>query len=107
MKFILAFIVLLYGNAAWASEQSGKVTYVAQTGSRFLFGLTGSRGTRPGCDCCGRWEIVVNSVESQSKVATIMTAFSTQKPTSISGTGACAGGANDTEEVNYLQVNNQ
>ncbi|MCH7862858.1 hypothetical protein ACQKOH_18350 [Sphingomonas sp. NPDC092331] len=93
-------------SGASASDQSaGLVTSVQQTGSRFFFYTTGARTARPGCDCCGRWEIDPSTNAGQSQVAIVLTAYATQRPVAVAGTGSCVGGANDTEGVNLLIAN--
>lgn len=102
----LSAILLVGLSGASASDQSaGLVTSVQQTGSRFFFYTTGARTARPGCDCCGRWEIDPSTNAGQSQIAIVLTAYATQRPVAVAGTGSCVGGANDTEGVNLLLAN--
>lgn len=102
----LSTMLVLGLSGASASDQSaGLVTSVQQTGSRFFFYTTGARTARPGCDCCGRWEIDPSTNAGQSQVAIVLTAYATQRPVAVAGTGSCVGGANDTEGVNLLIAN--
>jgi hypothetical protein len=92
-------------SPALASDQTGNITSIAMTAGRVFFWMSGARtGTKPSCDCCSRWEIVVNDANSQAKMAIILTAYAQGKAISVAGTGACVGGANDTEGVNYFQT---
>jgi len=90
---------------AQASTQAASyVTRVQITGSRYLFFLDGSRTSRPACDCCNRWEVDGSTAAGQSMIATILTALSLHRLTTISGTGSCVPGSNDTEGVALLDM---
>ena len=83
-------------QAAMASDQTGQIVEIQQTGNRFFVFLSGER-TRPTCDCCNRWEVTIGSEGSDAMVAALLTAFTTGKIVEIHGTGACVGSSNDTE----------
>lgn len=104
LLLVAGTIVTLSPQGAMASDQSGQVTAIQQIQNRFFFYLDGARTGRPSCDCCGRWEILVGTPESQSMVAAIMTAFAARKTVQIYGTGSCVSPANDTEGVNLSSV---
>lgn len=89
---------------AHASEQAGTVTKVAFAGGRFLFWVGGARtGTRPACDCCGRWEMAISDASSQARMSVILTAYAQGKAIFVQGYSApvYVAGSNDTESV-YL-----
>jgi hypothetical protein len=91
---------------AYASGQAGTITSVAFTGGRLLFFMSGTRtGTRPGCDCCSRWEITVGDAYGQALLSIVMTAYAGGRSVSLSGSSSCVSGANDTEGVAYIQSN--
>lgn len=91
---------LLLATEAQASNQGpGYITNVEQAQSRFFFYMSGTRGTRPTCDCCGRWEIDASTAAGQSQIAILLTVYALHHTIQISGTGSCVVGANDTEGV--------
>jgi len=84
---------------------SGTITSVVYTSGRVLFFTSGTRTAQPTCACCNRWEIDFTTAQAQSFVALLLTAYASGRNVTISGTGTCVGGANDTEGVAYIQSN--
>jgi len=95
---------VLAPSAAFASTQTGIITGVNYLGGRVLFTVGGSRADRPTCDCCNRWEILVNDPGGQALLAILLEAYRGGRTVAIGGTGACQAEANDTEGVNSLQT---
>lgn len=97
-------VLFVGSDTARASNQTGVVTKVAFAGPRFLFWVGGTRGSRPSCDCCNRWEIAVSDPNSQARMSLILTAYAQGKAIYVDGSGACVAGAGDTEGVGYFEV---
>lgn len=95
--------IFLTAAPAHASEQTGTITKVVMNSGRVLFWMSGTRTTRPSCDCCSRWEITVGDANSQALMSLVMTAYAGGKTVYIDGTGTCVGGPNDTEGVWWFQ----
>lgn len=90
-------------DSAMATSQTGQITQIMQTGSRYFIYLTGDRD-HLSCDCCNRWEITIGSRESDAMIAAMLTAFTTGKTVMIQGTGTCVAGSADTEGVALYTV---
>lgn len=102
----VAALAVLAASAtpSYASSQNGTITSVAFTSGRILFWMSGTRTTKPACDCCGRWEVSVADANGQALMSIIMTAYAEGKAVNLTGTGSCVTGANDTEGVSYIQT---
>jgi len=108
MKLALSGLVVMASafapSVAFASTQSGVIGGINYLGGRVLFTVSGSRADRPTCDCCNRWEILVNDPAGQALLAILLEAYRGGRTVTISGTGSCQAEANDTEGVNSLQT---
>lgn len=101
-KFMKRIILVLFalsqaGTASASSTGTGYLTqYVIQNGIGF-FWHNGTRSTPPACDGGVRFSINVTTP------AGLLTAFSSHKPITIMGTGACTDWV-DTEAMQYFSV---
>lgn len=103
-RLILALFALSQaGMASASSTGTGYLTqYVIQNGIAF-FWHNGTRSTPPACDGGVRFSINVTTPAGQAALAGLLTAFSSHKPITIMGTGACSDWV-DTEAMQYFSV---
>jgi hypothetical protein len=92
---------------AFASDgSSGYITEILPTnGTAAFFIHGGTRTTPPACAAGSgpRWVIDLSTPGGQAIMATILTAFSTNRPVHVVGTGTCALSPTD-ETVGYLVI---
>ncbi len=93
IRFFLSAIVMVgLTTPAMAGNQSGTVTAVSidNNGGPYIFMLSGTHGSQPGCASDAYWAITnISTDNAKSMIATILTAYASGKPVYVEGAGTC------------------
>jgi predicted lipoprotein with Yx(FWY)xxD motif len=104
---LMGLAFALSANAAWASEASGRITYliVRDADGLIYFEVDGPRSAKPAC--AANWNYFMirdeNSASGKRTYALLLSAFLSGRTVEVGGTGACTRWLNG-EDVAYVQL---
>jgi hypothetical protein len=88
---LCAVVPVLSGRASASDSGIGSITQVISNNSgRVFVTQNGSRSTRPACAVDPRWVINGSTETGKAMLASMLTAYATNRQILILGTGACA-----------------
>ena len=104
LPFAFSLMICLTAHASDAGPGTVHNIYIMENGV-VLFHLTGSRTTLPACGTPNpsRWAFDSTTPAGQSKLAFLLTAYTSQKPVAIHGTSTCPQWA-DTETISHFMT---
>jgi hypothetical protein len=79
-----------FGSSSWAGTSTGIINpgWYVQTDGKLFFFLNATH-VNPVCSISERWAFDVKTDVGKALMASFLTAYSTNRPVSINGTGTC------------------